>query len=137
MGWCSTHSIPLRVPPELTSHLEEEEAKEEAIKAVEEAQGTGESVTEEALDVDGYTAVDRIKCGMKVEVSGTMLLFFYYIFLFIYSTALMFPFVKGIVWHESGGKWHGAPIYHMFSCSCILRFYSYISHTSKAFIGPL
>lgn len=68
VGWCSTHSIPLRVPPELTSYLEQEEAKKEAIKTVEEAQGTGVSVTEEALDVDGYTAVDRIKCGMKVEV---------------------------------------------------------------------
>lgn len=76
MGWCSTHTIPLTVPPELVSHLEKEEAKEEAMKAVEEAQSTGVSVTEEALDVDGYTAVDRIKCGMKVEVLDDMLLLF-------------------------------------------------------------
>lgn len=69
MGWCNAHSVPLRVPPDLISHLEEEEeAKQEAMKAVEEAQRTGVSVAEEALDVEGYTAVDRIKCGMKVEV---------------------------------------------------------------------
>lgn len=71
MGWCSSHSIPLRVPPDLSALLEEEETKLEAIKAVEEAQKDGVSVPEESLDVDGYTAVDRIKCGMKVEVSVT------------------------------------------------------------------
>lgn len=68
VGWCSTHSIPLTVPPDLSAQLEEESVKQEAIKAVEEAQKVGVSVPEEALDIDGYTAIDRIKCGMKVEV---------------------------------------------------------------------
>ncbi|KAG0726744.1 Scm-like with four MBT domains protein 2 [Chionoecetes opilio] len=63
-----SHAIPLQVPPDLSALLEEEEAKQEAVKAVEEAQQDGVSVPDEALDVDGYTAVDRIKCGMKVEV---------------------------------------------------------------------
>lgn len=69
VGWCSTHSIPLTVPPDLSAQLQEEDAKQEAIEAVEEAQKVGVSVPEEALDIDGYTAIDRIKCGMKVEVS--------------------------------------------------------------------
>ena len=69
MGWCNSHSIPLKVPPDLSALLEDEEVKQESIKAVEEAEKDGVSVPEEALDVDGYTAVDRIKCGMKVEVS--------------------------------------------------------------------
>lgn len=113
MGWCNTHSIPLRVPPELTSHLEQEEAKEKAIKAVEEAQGSGVSVTEEALDVDGYTAVDRIKCGMKVEVSGMMLYFTMFFCLCILKPSC-FLSIKGVVWHQNGGEYHDAIIHLLY-----------------------
>ncbi|XP_064109020.1 scm-like with four MBT domains protein 2 [Macrobrachium nipponense] len=68
VGWSSQHSIPLAPSQELFNSLKEESSVAEAKKAVEEALLTCHSVPEEALEGDGYTAIDRIKQGMKVEV---------------------------------------------------------------------
>ncbi|XP_053634164.1 scm-like with four MBT domains protein 2 [Cherax quadricarinatus] len=68
VGWCSHHNMNLSLPTDLASVLLNDESIKEAKEAVEQAQKEGTSVPEEALDVEGYTAVDRIKQGMKVEV---------------------------------------------------------------------
>ncbi|XP_066941357.1 scm-like with four MBT domains protein 2 isoform X1 [Macrobrachium rosenbergii] len=68
VGWSSQRSIPLAPSQELFNSLKEESSVAEAKKAVEEALLTCHSVPEEALEGEGYTAIDRIKQGMKVEV---------------------------------------------------------------------
>ncbi|KAG7176228.1 scm-like with four MBT domains protein 1 [Homarus americanus] len=68
VGWCGHHNIQLSLPSDLMSELVDEDSIKEAKEAVEQAQREGISVPEEALDVEGYTAVDRVKHGMKVEV---------------------------------------------------------------------
>ncbi|KAK3889154.1 hypothetical protein Pcinc_006730 [Petrolisthes cinctipes] len=68
LGWSYHHNIPLTVPPDLTDHFQDDDCRKVAIEEVARAEKEGVSVPEEALEVDGYTAVDRIKQGMKVEV---------------------------------------------------------------------
>lgn len=68
VGWSSQRSIPLAPSQELFNSLKEESSVAEAKKAVEEALLTCHSVPEEALEGEGYTAIGRIKQGMKVEV---------------------------------------------------------------------
>ncbi|XP_071546771.1 scm-like with four MBT domains protein 2 [Panulirus ornatus] len=68
VGWCSHHNIRLSLPHDLSTVLKDEDSIKEATETVEQAQQEGVSVPEESLDGEGYTAVDRIKQGMKVEV---------------------------------------------------------------------
>lgn len=75
VGWSRNHNIPLSVPSDLVDHLQDDDCRKEAMEEVAKAEMEGVSVPEEALEVDGYTAVDRIKQGMKVEVDWVGLCF--------------------------------------------------------------
>lgn len=77
VGWSRNHNIPLSVPLDLADHLKDD-CQKEAMEEVAKAEMEGVSVAEEALEVDGYTAVDRIKQGMKVEVDWVGLCFVIY-----------------------------------------------------------
>lgn len=78
VGWSCNHNIPLSVPLDLADHLKDDDCQKEAMEEVAKAEMEGVSVAEEALEVDGYTAVDRIKQGMKVEVDWVGLCFVIY-----------------------------------------------------------
>lgn len=68
IGWCALHNIEMSPVPDLIDSLIEESELQKAKVAVEEALSHGVSVPGEAFDGEGYTAVERIKQGMKVEV---------------------------------------------------------------------
>ncbi|KAK7055031.1 hypothetical protein SK128_027429, partial [Halocaridina rubra] len=68
LGWGSQHSVPLSIPPEVPKELQNESFLTNAKKIAEDAEAQNHSVPEEAFDGNGYTAVDRIRLGMKVEV---------------------------------------------------------------------
>lgn len=68
LGWCALHNIEMAPVPDLIDSLIEESELQNAKVAVEEALNHGVSVPGEAFDGEGYTAVERIKQGMKVEV---------------------------------------------------------------------
>lgn len=70
VGWCSSHKVQLSVPPDLVSALKDEDSVKQAKEAVAKAEKESVSVPEDALNVEGYTAVDRIKQDMKVEVKS-------------------------------------------------------------------
>ncbi|XP_069700276.1 scm-like with four MBT domains protein 2 [Periplaneta americana] len=66
LGWCRDHHLRLQPPSELLPKLLDYEAF--VLRALQNA----ESVPPELLSGDGFTPVDRIKQGMKVEVQDKM-----------------------------------------------------------------
>ncbi|XP_067002533.2 scm-like with four MBT domains protein 1 [Anabrus simplex] len=66
IGWCKEQGLPLEFPPELQDKVSNSDAVLE--KTIQNAQ----SIPPELLTGDGFTPVDRIKQGMKLEVQDKL-----------------------------------------------------------------